>query len=100
MNLLPRPIFGPEHEAMREQVRRFVEKEVAPHHAAWEEAHQVPREFWQRAGANGMLCCWLPEADGGPGGDLLFDVVVSEAIASVDRLEMMEAMMNCDGQSL
>jgi acyl-CoA dehydrogenase len=78
MTLLPRPIFGAEHEALREQVRRFVAQEVVPHHAAWEETHQVPRELWRQAGSNGMLCCWLPEEDGGPGGDLLFDVVVSE----------------------
>ena len=78
MNLLPRPIFSPEHEAFREQVRRFVRQEVLPHHTAWEEAHLVPRELWRKAGANGLLCGWLPEADGGPGADLLFDVVVSE----------------------
>ncbi|HKW82615.1 MAG TPA: acyl-CoA dehydrogenase family protein [Burkholderiaceae bacterium] len=78
--MLPRPIFGPEHEAFREQVRRFVEHEVKPHHADWEQAHQVPRELWRRAGTNGLLCGWLPEADGGPGGDLLFDIVVSEEL--------------------
>ena len=75
-----RPLFSPEHEAFREQVRRFCEREIAPHHAAWEEAHGVPREVWRQAGENGLLCCWLPEALGGPEADLLFDFIVSEEL--------------------
>ena len=80
MRPAPRPLFSPEHEAFREQVRRFCEREVAPHHAAWEEAHGVPREVWRQAGENGLLCCWLPEALGGPAADLLFDFIVSEEL--------------------
>ena len=80
MRPAPRPLFSPEHEAFREQVRRFCEREVAPHHAAWEEAHGVPREVWRQAGENGLLCCWLPEALGGPEADLLFDFIVSEEL--------------------
>ena len=80
MKPAPRPLFSPEHEAFREQVRRFCEREIAPHHAAWEEAHGVPREVWRQAGENGLLCCWLPEALGGPEADLLFDFIVSEEL--------------------
>ena len=80
MKPTPRPLFGPEHEAFRAQVRRFCEREIAPHHAEWEDAHGVPRAVWQQAGANGLLCCWLPESLGGPGGDLLFDFIVSEEL--------------------
>ena len=80
MRPAPRPLFSPEHEAFREQVRRFCEREIAPHHAAWEEAHGVPREVWRQAGENGLLCCWLPEALGGPEADLLFDFIVSEEL--------------------
>ncbi|MCB2033423.1 MAG: acyl-CoA dehydrogenase family protein, partial [Ottowia sp.] len=57
MKPAPRPLFSPEHEAFREQVRRFCEREIAPHHATWEEAHGVPREVWRQAGENGLLCC-------------------------------------------
>ena len=83
MDLLPRTLFRPEHDAFREQVRRFCEKEIAPHHAAWEEAHSVPRPVWQQAGRQGLLCCWLPEELGGPGGDLLFDFIVAEELARI-----------------
>ena len=83
MEFLPRPMFSAEHHAFREQVRRFCEREIAPHHAQWEQAHGVPRATWEAAGRNGMLCCWLPEEDGGPGGDLLFDVIVCEELGRV-----------------
>ena len=78
-----RPLFTAEHDAFREQVRRFCAQEIAPHHAAWEDAHGVPRALWQHAGANGLLCCWLPEALGGPGADLLFDFIVAEELGRI-----------------
>lgn len=83
MRSLPRPLFSADHEAFRDQVRRFCEREIAPHHAEWESAHGVPKSVWQRAGEQGLLCCWLPEADGGPGGELLFDVIVCEELGRV-----------------
>jgi acyl-CoA dehydrogenase len=83
MEFLPRSIFSEEHEAFREQVRRFCEREIVPHHAAWEQAHGVPREVWKRAGENGFLCCWLPEDEGGYGADLLFDFIVCEELGRV-----------------
>lgn len=83
MDLMPRPFFSPEHVAFRDQVRRFCESEIAPHHRDWEAAHGVPLELWRRAGAQGLLCCWLPESQGGPGGDLLFDIIVSEELCRI-----------------
>ncbi|RJF96778.1 acyl-CoA dehydrogenase [Noviherbaspirillum cavernae] len=80
MDFFPRSIFSEEHEIFREQVRRFCEREIAPHHADWEQAHRVPREVWKRAGDNGFLCCWLPEEEGGHGADLLFDFIVCEEL--------------------
>lgn len=83
MNTPPRPLFTPEHDAFRDQVRRFCQREIAPHHAAWEEAHGVPRDVWRQAGAGGLLCCWLPESLGGPGADLLFDFIVAEELGRI-----------------
>ena len=83
MHTEARPLFTAEHDAFREQVRRFCAQEIAPHHAAWEDAHGVPRALWQHAGANGLLCCWLPEALGGPGADLLFDFIVAEELGRI-----------------
>lgn len=83
MKTLTRPFFNAEHHAFRDQVRRFCENEIAPHHAEWEEKHGVPLEVWKKAGDNGLLCCWLSEEDGGPGADFLFDVIVSEELSRI-----------------
>src|SRR5436309_2975145 len=62
-------------------VRKFIENEIAPHHAAWERDGIVSRDLWLKAGAAGMLCCTIPEEYGGAGADYLFDVVVFEEMA-------------------
>lgn len=69
------------HEAFRDQVRRFVAREIAPHHADWERDGAVPRELWEKAGAAGLLCCGIPEEHGGPGGDFGHAAVVIEELA-------------------
>jgi acyl-CoA dehydrogenase len=78
-----RPIFGEEHDAFREQVRRFCEREIVPHYRDWEKAGVTPLEFWRRAGAAGVLCTTIPEAYGGPGGTFLHACVVTEEMARV-----------------
>jgi len=78
--MIERSIFREEHEIWRATVRRFVEKEIVPFHAKWEEDGIVPRELWLKAGAEGLLCCTVPEEYGGPGLDYLFDVVVFEEL--------------------
>ena len=83
MEILKRSLFNAEHDAFRDQVRRFCVQEIEPHHQAWEQAHGVPKDLWLKAGENGLLCCWLPEEEGGPGGDLLFDVVVTEELCRI-----------------
>jgi acyl-CoA dehydrogenase len=83
MHYMPRSLFSDHHEIFREHVRRFCEKEIAPYHDAWVAQHEVPRTAWLKAGAHGLLCCWLPETEGGPGGDLLCDFIVSEELGRI-----------------
>jgi acyl-CoA dehydrogenase len=78
--LIARSLFREEHDMWRDSVRRFVESEIVPYHAQWERDGIVPRELWLKAGEQGMLCCTVPEAYGGPGLDYLFDVVVFEEL--------------------
>ncbi len=79
--MFKRKLFNEDHEAFRDTVRRFIDKEIAPHHAQWEQNGMVPRDLWLKAGAAGMLCCTVPEEYGGIGADYLFDVVVFEEMA-------------------
>ncbi len=79
--MIERSLFTPDHEAFRDSFRRFVDKEIAPHHEAWEEQGYVDREVWRKAGANGFLCMTLPEEYGGAGADKLYSVVQMEELA-------------------
>ena len=49
--MIERSLFGEEHDILRATVRRFVEREIVPFHAKWEEDGIVPRELWLKAGA-------------------------------------------------
>ena len=79
--MIPRTLFSPEHEAFRDSFRRFMDKEIAPHHEAWEEQGYVDREVWRKAGANGFLCMSMPEAYGGSDADKLYSVVQMEELS-------------------
>lgn len=79
--MIQRTLFSPEHDAFRDAFRRFVDKEVAPFHAQWEEDGFVDRELWRKAGANGYLCPTMPEEYGGAGVDKLYSVVQMEELA-------------------
>ncbi|MEQ8814701.1 MAG: acyl-CoA dehydrogenase family protein [Thalassobaculum sp.] len=72
------PLFREEHALFRETARRFVEAEVAPHHARWEQQGVVDRELWRKAGEAGLLLTAIPEEYGGGGADFLTSVVMIE----------------------
>jgi len=73
--------ISPEHEALREQVRRFVAKEVEPYGAQWEEDGCVPREVLRKMGALGLFGITYPESYGGAGADALTNLVFAEALS-------------------
>jgi acyl-CoA dehydrogenase len=78
---MPLSMFTDEHEMLRRTVRAFVEKEVAPHVDAWEEAGRLPRGLWRRLGELGFLGLEFPVEYGGGGGDFLSSVVLGEEMA-------------------
>ncbi len=78
---LPQEVYEDDHQMFRESVRKFVEQEIAPHHAQWEKDGIVPREVWAKAGESGLLCATIPEEYGGPGGDYRYNAVVGEELA-------------------
>ncbi len=66
---------------LRRTIRAFVEKEITPHVAAWEDAGRIPRELWRRLGALGLLGLEFPSEYGGGGADFLASVVLGEEMA-------------------
>lgn len=82
--MIERTLFSEDHQMFRDSVRKFLEKEVVPHHAGWEDQGFVDREVWTKAGEQGFLCSSMPEAYGGAGGDRLYSVVIMEEVARVN----------------
>ena len=79
--MIDRTLFTEDHTSFRDSFRRFLEKEVVPFHAEWEEQGYVDREVWRKAGENGFLCMSMPEEYGGSGADRLFSMVQMEETA-------------------
>jgi alkylation response protein AidB-like acyl-CoA dehydrogenase len=79
--MIERTLFTPDHESFRDSFRRFMEKEIAPFHADWEEQGYVAREVWNKAGENGFLCMTMPEEYGGSEADKLYSVIQMEELA-------------------
>src|SRR6476620_5794271 len=75
------PPFGEEHEELRETVRRFVSKEIAPNVDGWEEAREFPLGLYKRCAELGFLGLKFPEEYGGQGGTHLHDAVWVEELA-------------------
>ncbi|CDF83474.1 acyl-CoA dehydrogenase domain-containing protein [Pseudomonas knackmussii B13] len=73
--------FDDSHRLVRDTVRRFVEREILPHIADWEEAEEFPRELYRKAGEAGILGIGYPEALGGSHeGDLFAKLAASEEL--------------------
>src|SRR5919199_6465138 len=70
-------IFTEEHAALRESIRSFVLRELAPHAEEWEET-TFPDWVFRRMGELGFLGLSYPEQYGGQGGDYFFNLVVAE----------------------
>ena len=81
--MIERTLYSPDHEAFRDSFRRFIDKEIAPFHADWEEQGYVDRAVWNKAGDNGFLCMSMPEAYGGSGTDRLYSVIQMEELGRV-----------------
>ena len=75
--------FSEQHEQIRETVRRFSEKEIAPLVEAAEESETLPREIFRKWGEMGLLGIRYPQADGGAGFDKVADCIFREEPARV-----------------
>jgi len=77
---LPSPYFREEHEALRAQLRRFVDTEIKPQGNQWEDQGFVPREVLRRMGELGFLGIRYPAEYGGSEMDTLGSVVLAEEL--------------------
>lgn len=73
------------HETWRAQLRKFLEKEVAPNLDAWDDQGKIPDELWPKAAAIGLLQLGYPEQYGGisEGIDQHYRNIVGEELARI-----------------
>ncbi len=75
--------FSPEHEAVRETVRRLCQDDVAPLVRDAEETETFPRELFRKWGEMGLIGARYPQADGGSGLDKVADCIIREEMSAV-----------------
>ncbi len=72
---------NPDHELLRDQVAKFIAREVEPHAMAWEEAGSVPRDVLRRMGEAGLFGLMYEEKYGGSDADAMTNLVFAEALS-------------------
>lgn len=77
----PSPYYTADHDAFRDQMRRFVERDIAPFVDQWDEDGEFPRELYRKAAAVGLLQMGYPEEYGGVPTDGFFRIIASEELA-------------------
>src|SRR5437588_6657084 len=78
---MDRTLFEEEHEQFRASFRRWLDKEVVPHHQEWEKAGIVPHDIFRAAGEHGFLGMAIPEEHGGGGvDDFRYNLVIGEEV--------------------
>jgi acyl-CoA dehydrogenase len=75
------PPFTGEHEALRAEIRAWVEGTLRPHARAWEDAHHFPDEVFRWCAEQGYLGLKYEEEYGGSGGGYVADAVFAEELA-------------------
>jgi acyl-CoA dehydrogenase len=77
------PPFSDEHEELRQSVRGFLTRELAPHAERWEEERWFPNEVFGQLAQQGLLGLKYPSEYGGQGGDYLHEAVLCEEMARI-----------------
>ncbi|WP_420993966.1 acyl-CoA dehydrogenase family protein [Cupriavidus sp. 30B13] len=77
-------LLTPEQEMIRDAVRQFAQREIAPHAAAWDRDKVFPKAVHRELAALGAYGVAVPEQYGGAGLDYLSLALIVEEIAAGD----------------
>jgi acyl-CoA dehydrogenase len=89
-----------QQEALRDTVRAFTRREIAPHLDAWERAGEVPRGLHAAAAKLGLIGVGFPEEAGGAGGDYTDVVAMTEAFCEAGASSGLLAALFTSGIAL
>jgi acyl-CoA dehydrogenase len=78
MSFSKRTIYEPEHQLLRDEIRKLLETEVVPLNERWEEQGHADREVWNKLASLGAMCPMVKEEYGGVGGDMRASAVIYE----------------------
>jgi alkylation response protein AidB-like acyl-CoA dehydrogenase len=73
--------LSPEHDALRESVRRLADDKIAPHAAKVDQSAQFPTEAHEALVKADLHAIHIPEEYGGAGGDAIATAIVIEEVA-------------------
>lgn len=77
----------------RDNVRKFLQRQIAPHYRSWEDSGCIPRSVWSLLGGEGLLCVDMPEQYGGLGADIGLSAVLIEEVARAGFAGLATAML-------
>lgn len=84
--------FTEEHQAFRESLKDFLQKEVVPHIEKWEKTGTIERFIWEKFGEMGYFGIAYPEAYGGLDLDLFYTVIFLEELQKIKSSGFAAAM--------
>jgi alkylation response protein AidB-like acyl-CoA dehydrogenase len=82
-----RALYDADHEAYRETVRAFLEREVVPYKDKWDDERWIDRAVFRKAAAAGLYGLEIDERYGGSGvHDYRYRMVVCEEVSRINAL--------------
>lgn len=85
--------YNEQHIAFADNVRRFVQKEMAPFVNEWDEAETFPRELYKKAAEIGLLGLGFSEEYGGiPDADPFYSLLAGIEMAKGLNFHLTEDM--------
>jgi len=87
--------FTESHSMLREAVRKFVSREIAPYVDRWEQEESFPRELYRKAGAAGFLAMGTPEEFGGTPCDIFHEIAYVEEIIRCGSVGLASSLGSC-----
>lgn len=67
---------------LRDNVARFIERELVPVSPDWEREGRVDDDSWRKAAEAGLFCAGIPENYGGGGGTMAHEAVIQQELVS------------------
>ncbi|MEV7086182.1 acyl-CoA dehydrogenase family protein [Streptomyces sp. NPDC093085] len=74
-----------ETRALKDLVREFAAREIAPHAAGWSENEEFPTHIFTKLGELGLMGMLVPEEYDGAGSDMVSYVAVMEELGAADQ---------------